>query len=163
MRLFNLRFVVTLYSLLNWLAAATNITTTTTNTTNSSFFPNPIYDHLACRADNTTFRICDRDGILPYKGRQAVQAEIAKLELFNVTCGGGGGAHQVVVVPVQMGVALIRTVRALWVCRVCVCVVIVVVQESAVDSFMSSFCSFRHTPFSLSALLLLIILYYYHY
>ena len=66
--------------------------------------PNPLKDPGTCRSDNTTYRICDPNAILTIAGRQAVQQEIELFETYNVTCG------QEEVVPVQMGVALVRTV-----------------------------------------------------
>ena len=66
--------------------------------------PNPLKDPGTCRSDNTTYRICDPNAILTFAGRQAVQQEIELFETYNVTCG------QEEVVPVQMGVALVRTV-----------------------------------------------------
>ena len=69
-----------------------------------SAFPNPLTDMNECRSDNTTFRICDRDGILTYEERQGVQEAINVYEMYNVTC-------QEEVVPIQMAVALVHTVR----------------------------------------------------
>jgi len=69
-------------------------------------FPNPLNDTEECRSDNTTFRICDRDGILTYEERQIIQAEINVYETYNVTCNDE-------VVPVQMAVALVYTVSGL--------------------------------------------------
>lgn len=70
----------------------------------SDTFPNPRTHPAECRSDNSTARLCDPDGILTLAERQAVQQEITIYEAQNITC-------QDEVVDIQIGVALMRTVR----------------------------------------------------
>ena len=99
-----MKLTIVVALLWNLVVASSSSTEVSSSSSSSSTFPNPLHDAAACHADNTTHRICDRDYILTYTERQAIQHEIDVLETHNVTCNNQE-------IPVQMGIALVRTVR----------------------------------------------------
>jgi uncharacterized membrane protein YgcG len=65
--------------------------------------PNPQTDPISCHSDGAP-RVCDPDGILSAREKGRLQEEISTYEAHNITC------HDDVV-QLQVGVALIKTVR----------------------------------------------------